>query len=190
MRISDAATRAQEARAKETIASLRGEIASLQRLADGGGGLSSAEEAALQELMRQKEELVKERDLQARTRARVARSWRLPLAAWRVRSPTVDCTEGLAEGRFAAVPTPPHRAEYLDLRQPRALPEGRGRVVPLAAADGEVGTDGVIRALGRTFRFEQDGGGNLSVEIANEDPSSAGPSNSSPPGPNPGRLRP
>lgn len=122
--------------------------------------------------------------------ARVARSWRLPLAAWRARSPTVDCTEGLAEGRFAAVPTPPHRAEYLDLRQPRELSEGRGRVVPLAAADGEADADGVVRALGRTFRFDQDGGGNLSIEIANEDSSNAGSSSSSPPGPNPGSPRP
>lgn len=104
--------------------------------------------------------------------ARVARSWRLPLAAWRA--------EGPATGRFAAVPTPPHRAEYLDLRLPRELSEGRGRVVPLAAGDGKAGADGVIRALGRTFRFEQDGGGNLTLEIANEDSSSPSPGSTRP----------
>lgn len=54
----------QEAKAKETISALKGEVASLQKLVEAGGtgGLGTAEEAALAELGHQKEELLKERD--------------------------------------------------------------------------------------------------------------------------------
>jgi hypothetical protein len=60
--------------------------------------------------------------------ARVALTWRLPLAAWGA--------EGLACGRFAATPLEPHRAAYLSLATARELAGGRGRVVPLARGDG------------------------------------------------------
>lgn len=99
--------------------------------------------------------------------APVARSWRLPLEAW--------TSEGLAAGRFAAIPTPAHRAEYLDLRHARELSEGRGLVVPLAAGDGDAAVDGTLNALGCTLRFSLDDGGNPVVEIANHLPRSACP---------------
>jgi len=54
----------QESRAKETIAALKAEVAHLQRLAEAGQALSSGEEATLAALVRQKEELTKERDEQ------------------------------------------------------------------------------------------------------------------------------
>lgn len=102
----------------------------------------------------------------APTDARVARSWRLPLEAWR--------SEGLSTGRFAAVPTPAHRAAYLEPEgtapAPRELTGGRGRVTPLAAGDGVADGDGAIRALGRVFRFTRDAAGNCTVEIANDAP--------------------
>lgn len=56
--------RAQEAKAKETIASLKAEVAHLSKLIEQGGGLSVAEERTLNELMAQKEELARERDAQ------------------------------------------------------------------------------------------------------------------------------
>jgi hypothetical protein len=62
--------------------------------------------------------------------ARVALTWRLPLAAWGA--------EGLACGRFAATPLEPHRAAYLSLATARELADGRGRVVPLARGDGRL----------------------------------------------------
>jgi len=62
--------------------------------------------------------------------ARVALTWRLPLAAW--------SAEGLACGRFAATPLEPHRAAYLSLATARELAGGRGRVVPLARGDGRL----------------------------------------------------
>lgn len=52
----------QEAQAKDTITQLKAEIANLTRLAEAGSALSSGEEAALNELMKQKEELTRERD--------------------------------------------------------------------------------------------------------------------------------
>lgn len=54
----------QEGQAKESIAQLKAEIANLTRLAEAGSALSSGEEATLNELMRQKEELMRERDAQ------------------------------------------------------------------------------------------------------------------------------
>ena len=56
----------QESKAKETITSLKAEVSQLQRLAEAGQALSSGEEATLEALMRQKEELTKERDEQVR----------------------------------------------------------------------------------------------------------------------------
>jgi hypothetical protein len=60
----------------------------------------------------------------------VARSWRLPLAAWDERTAT------LRGGRYNAVATARHRAAYLDLDGARALDGGRGRVEPLLRVDG------------------------------------------------------
>lgn len=56
----------QEAQAKDSITQLKAEIANLTRLAEAGSALSSGEEAALNELMKQKEELTRERDTQVR----------------------------------------------------------------------------------------------------------------------------
>jgi hypothetical protein len=60
----------QESKAKETITSLKAEVSQLQRLAEAGQALSSGEEATLEALMRQKEELTKERDEQVRPQRR------------------------------------------------------------------------------------------------------------------------
>ena len=54
----------QEVQAKDNIVQLKAEIANLTRLAEAGSALSSGEEAALNELMKQKEELTRERDTQ------------------------------------------------------------------------------------------------------------------------------
>jgi ABC-type hemin transport system substrate-binding protein len=54
----------QEAQAKDSITQLKAEIANLTRLAEAGSALSSGDEAALNELMKQKEELTRERDTQ------------------------------------------------------------------------------------------------------------------------------
>lgn len=58
------AVQLQEAQAKESITQLKAEIANLTRLAEAGSALSSGKEAALTELMKQKEELTRERDTQ------------------------------------------------------------------------------------------------------------------------------
>jgi hypothetical protein len=50
--------------AKATISSLKAEITNLSRLAEAGSAMSLAEDATLAELMRQKEELLRERDVQ------------------------------------------------------------------------------------------------------------------------------
>lgn len=54
----------QEARAKETIQQLKLEISNLTRLVEQGAGLTVGEESTLNDLMKQKDELVKERDAQ------------------------------------------------------------------------------------------------------------------------------
>lgn len=54
----------QEAKAKDAITQLKAEIANLTRLAEAGSALSMGEEATLNELMKQKEELTRERDSQ------------------------------------------------------------------------------------------------------------------------------
>ena len=58
------ASHEKEAKAKETIQQLKMEIANLTRLVEQGSGLALGEEATLNELIKQKEELVKERDAQ------------------------------------------------------------------------------------------------------------------------------
>lgn len=60
--------------------------------------------------------------------ARVARTFRLPLAIW--------CGGGLAPGIHAAMELEPHRAEYLTLASARELSGGRGTVLPLFRAEG------------------------------------------------------
>lgn len=71
--------------------------------------------------------------------ARVARTFRLPLAA---------CAGGrIVAGSFDAVELPPHRAEYLALDGPRELTDGRGRVEPIFARDGRAAaSDGEFEA--------------------------------------------
>jgi len=53
-----------EAKAKETIQQLKMEIANLTRLVEQGSGLALGEESTLNDLIKQKEELVRERDAQ------------------------------------------------------------------------------------------------------------------------------
>lgn len=59
---------------------------------------------------------------------RVARTYRLPLAAFAATTPVA--------GTYDAVELEPHRSEYLVLDAPRDLSDGRGRVEPLARAVG------------------------------------------------------
>ena len=58
------ASHEKEARAKETIAQLKTEIANLSRLVEQGAGLSVGQENTVNELMREKDELTAERDAQ------------------------------------------------------------------------------------------------------------------------------
>ncbi|KXZ47347.1 hypothetical protein GPECTOR_36g70 [Gonium pectorale] len=58
------ASHEKEAKAKETIQQLKIEIANLTRLVEQGAGLAIGEETTLNELLKQKEELVRERDAQ------------------------------------------------------------------------------------------------------------------------------
>ena len=58
------ASHEKEAKAKETIQQLKMEIANLTRLVEQGSGLALGEEATLNDLIKQKEELVRERDAQ------------------------------------------------------------------------------------------------------------------------------
>lgn len=60
----------QEAKAKEAITQLKAEIANLTRLAEAGSALSMGEEATLNELMKQRDELARERDAQVRAPCR------------------------------------------------------------------------------------------------------------------------
>lgn len=56
------ASHEKEARAKETISQLKLEIANLTSLVEQGAGISLGEESTVNDLLRQKEELVKELD--------------------------------------------------------------------------------------------------------------------------------
>uniref|UniRef100_A0A383VEV0 Cilia- and flagella-associated protein 58 central coiled coil domain-containing protein n=1 Tax=Tetradesmus obliquus TaxID=3088 RepID=A0A383VEV0_TETOB len=58
------ASHEKEAKAKEAITQLKAEIANLTRLAEAGSALSMGEEATLNELMKQRDELTRERDAQ------------------------------------------------------------------------------------------------------------------------------
>jgi hypothetical protein len=60
--------------------------------------------------------------------ARVARAYRLPLAAFAADAPIA--------GTYDAVELEPHRSEYLTLDSPRELSDGRGRVEPILRASG------------------------------------------------------
>ena len=53
-----------EARAKETIQQLKLEISNLAKLVEAGAGLTIGQENTVNELMKQKEDLTKERDMQ------------------------------------------------------------------------------------------------------------------------------
>ena len=54
----------QEARAKDMISQLKLEMNNLARLVEAGAGLSIGEEATMNELLKQKEDLTQERDAQ------------------------------------------------------------------------------------------------------------------------------
>ena len=56
----------QEAAARGEAAALRAEVADLGRLVEAGAGLGAGEEAARDELLRQRDTLLAERDMQAR----------------------------------------------------------------------------------------------------------------------------
>jgi hypothetical protein len=56
------ASHEKEARAKETICQLKLEITNLTRLVEQGAGISLGEEATVNDLLKQKEELAKELD--------------------------------------------------------------------------------------------------------------------------------
>ena len=56
----------QEAAARGEAAALRAEVADLSRLVEAGAGLGAGEEAARDELLRQRDALLAERDAQAR----------------------------------------------------------------------------------------------------------------------------
>jgi hypothetical protein len=75
--------------------------------------------------------------------ARVVRTYRLPLAAFAANAP--------AAGIYDAVELEPHRSEYLSLKAPRELSDGRGRVEPILCATG--------RAVVRGSMFEASWGG-------------------------------
>ena len=51
-----------ESRARDTINQLKLEIANLTKLVEQGAGLGIGQDASVQELMKQKEELTKQRD--------------------------------------------------------------------------------------------------------------------------------
>ena len=53
-----------ESRARDTINQLKLEIANLTKLVEQGAGLNFGQDASVQELMKQKEELTKEREAQ------------------------------------------------------------------------------------------------------------------------------
>lgn len=74
--------------------------------------------------------------------ARVARAFRLPLAACAAGTPCA--------GSFDSVELEPHRAEYLSLHGPRDLSGGRGRVEPILATLGRA----QIRAHGFELRWD------------------------------------
>ncbi len=65
---------AQEAAARGEAAALRAEVADLSRLVEAGTGLSAGEETARDELLRQRDALLAERDAQARAALRAAAS--------------------------------------------------------------------------------------------------------------------
>ena len=54
----------QETRAKETITQLKLEIANLTQVVEEGAGFNLEEESAIEELVRRRDELIKERDSQ------------------------------------------------------------------------------------------------------------------------------
>ncbi|GAX75026.1 hypothetical protein CEUSTIGMA_g2472.t1 [Chlamydomonas eustigma] len=58
------ASHEKEAKAKETIQQLKMEIANLTRLVEQGSGLAMGEESTLNDLLKQKEDLIRERDQQ------------------------------------------------------------------------------------------------------------------------------
>jgi superfamily II helicase len=53
-----------ESRARDTVNQLKLEIANLTKLVEQGAGLNFGQDASVQELMKQKEDLTKERDTQ------------------------------------------------------------------------------------------------------------------------------
>ena len=63
-----------ESRARDTINQLKLEIANLTKLVEQGAGLNFGQDASVQELMKQKEELTKERDAQLEDIVKVSSS--------------------------------------------------------------------------------------------------------------------
>ncbi len=65
----------QEARAKDMISQLKLEMNNLTRLVEAGAGLSIGEESTMNELLKQKEDLTKERDAQVQPHLMTAQLW-------------------------------------------------------------------------------------------------------------------
>jgi fructose/tagatose bisphosphate aldolase len=65
----------QEARAKDMISQLKLEMNNLTRLVEAGAGLSIGEESTMNELLKQKEDLTKERDAQVQPDLMSAQLW-------------------------------------------------------------------------------------------------------------------
>lgn len=84
--------------------------------------------------------------------ARVARTYRLPLAALQAASLRERIGEGIREAIHDAVELEPHRAEYLALASARELSGARGRVEPVfsARAFGELAEDRFLLCLDGT----------------------------------------
>ena len=77
----------QEARAKDMISQLKLEMNNLTRLVEAGAGLSIGEESTMNELLKQKEDLTKERDAQVQPHLMTAQLWAVAFnisACWQV----------------------------------------------------------------------------------------------------------
>lgn len=71
-----------ESRARDTINQLKLEIANLTKLVEQGAGLSFGQDASVQELMKQKEELTKERDAQLEDIVKVSLEAHVLIMMW------------------------------------------------------------------------------------------------------------
>lgn len=71
-----------ESRARDTINQLKLEIANLTKLVEQGAGVSFGQDANVQELVKMKEELTKQRDLQLEEIVVVRSCWSYSVGCW------------------------------------------------------------------------------------------------------------